>query len=72
MSYSDLPNKPTIPVEPFKLSVPDEDISVLRTLLKSNRIAKESYENVSAEENKFGITRKWLVNMKDEWIKLDW
>ncbi|OXH21695.1 microsomal epoxide hydrolase [Cryptococcus neoformans] len=72
MSYSDLPNKPTIPVEPFKLSVPDEDINELRTLLKSNRIAKESYENVSAEENKFGITRKWLVNMKDEWIKLDW
>lgn len=72
MSHSDLPNKPTIPVEPFKLSVPDEDINVLRTLLKSNRIAKESYENVSAEENKFGITRKWLVNMKDEWIKLDW
>lgn len=72
MSYSDLPNKPTIPVEPFKLSVSDEDINVLRTLLKSNRIAKESYENVSAEENKFGITRKWLVNMKDEWIKLDW
>lgn len=72
MSYSDLPHKPTIPVEPFKLSIPDEDIKVLHTLLKSTRIAKESYENVSAEKNKFGITRKWLVDMKDEWIKLDW
>lgn len=72
MSYSDLPHKPTIPVEPFKLSVPHEDLNELLTLLKSTRIAKESYENVSAQENKFGITRKWLVNMKDEWIKLDW
>lgn len=72
MSYSDLPHKPTIPVEPFKLSIPDEDIKVLHILLKSTRIAKESYENVSAEKNKFGITRKWLVDMKDEWIKLDW
>lgn len=72
MSYSDLPHKPTIPVELFKLSIPDEDIKALHILLKSTRIAKESYENVSAEKNKFGITRKWLVDMKDEWIKLDW
>ncbi|KIR50847.1 microsomal epoxide hydrolase [Cryptococcus gattii Ru294] len=72
MSYSDLPHKPTIPVEPFRLSIPDEDIKVLHILLKSTRVAKESFENVSAEKNKFGITRKWLVNMKDDWIKLDW
>ncbi|KIR97104.1 hypothetical protein L804_05766, partial [Cryptococcus deuterogattii 2001/935-1] len=52
MSYSDLPHKPTIPVEPFKLSIPDEDIKVPHILLKSTRIAKESYENVSAENNK--------------------
>lgn len=71
MSYSDLPHKPTIPVEPFKLSIPDEDIKVPHILLKSTRIAKESYENVSAENNKFGITKKcwWIWKMNgSNWI----
>ncbi|WVQ81624.1 hypothetical protein IAT38_003748 [Cryptococcus sp. DSM 104549] len=72
MSYADLPSSPTIPVEPYRLSIPDKDVSDLKTLLELGRIPKETYESVSAQENSFGVTREWIVAMRDAWVALDW
>ncbi|ODO11218.1 hypothetical protein I350_01822 [Cryptococcus amylolentus CBS 6273] len=67
-----LPHTPTIPIEPFTFHVPDTELRELQDAIKASRIAKQSYENVSADENDFGVTRKWLIDTKDEWMKFDW
>ncbi|ODN84297.1 hypothetical protein L202_00277 [Cryptococcus amylolentus CBS 6039] len=74
MSYATLPHQPTIPIRPFSVSIPDSDIQDLHSLLKSTRIAKQSYENAesAAKVNNFGVSREWLVNMRDEWLNYDW
>ncbi|WWD20963.1 hypothetical protein CI109_105441 [Kwoniella shandongensis] len=73
MSYSTPPNKPSIPVEPFEISIPEKDITELKELIKLSRIPKETYENTHAEpRDGFGVSRDWLIKTKDEWLKFDW
>ncbi|WVQ71080.1 hypothetical protein IAR50_000605 [Cryptococcus sp. DSM 104548] len=74
MSFANLPNQPTIPLRAFSISIPDTDIHELHSLLRCSRIAKESYENTTsaAEKNSFGVSREWLIGMRDEWLRYDW
>ncbi|WWC73311.1 uncharacterized protein I206_107278 [Kwoniella pini CBS 10737] len=73
MSYSKPPFEPTIPLESFKISIPDKDIEELKTLIKLTRIPKETYENIDSEKKDFGISRKWLIETKDYWLnQYDW
>ncbi|WVQ81621.1 hypothetical protein IAT38_003745 [Cryptococcus sp. DSM 104549] len=72
MAYADFPSPPTVPITPFRLSIPDKDIADLTQLIGLSRIPKETYENVTAEEHKFGVTREWLVKTKDAWASFDW
>ncbi|WVQ72164.1 hypothetical protein IAR50_001709 [Cryptococcus sp. DSM 104548] len=67
-----LPHTPTVLIEPFTLHIPDSELHELQNAVRASRIAKQSYENVTAQENDFGVTREWLVNTKDEWLKFDW
>ncbi|OCF60366.1 hypothetical protein L486_03049 [Kwoniella mangroviensis CBS 10435] len=73
MSYSTPPFKPTIPLEPFTISIPDKDIEELKTLIKLSRLPKETYENIDAEEKGFGVSRKWLEDTRKYWLEeYDW
>ncbi|KAK8843497.1 hypothetical protein IAR55_007157 [Kwoniella newhampshirensis] len=72
MSYSTLPHKPTVPLEPFRIAIPEEDVMELKELLKLSRISKETYENTHAEaRDGFGVSRDWLIKTKEEWLKFD-
>ncbi|WWC64244.1 uncharacterized protein I303_106853 [Kwoniella dejecticola CBS 10117] len=72
-AYSKPPFEPTIPLEPFKISISNNDIEELKTLLKISRIPKETYENLDAEKKGFGVSRKWLVETRDYWLnQYDW
>ncbi|EDU43394.1 MhpC hydrolase or acyltransferase alpha beta hydrolase superfamily [Pyrenophora tritici-repentis] len=60
---------------PFDLHVDEEKLQDFKTLLKLNPIAKETFENKQDEggHGKFGISRKWIVNAKKQWMEgFDW
>lgn len=72
MSFSKPPHSPTIPIKPHTFSVPSEDIAELRTLLKSARLTKRSYEN-STEEVYLGVKRDWVEEARRYWLEeYDW
>ncbi|ODO11216.1 hypothetical protein I350_01820 [Cryptococcus amylolentus CBS 6273] len=73
MAYSTLPTTPTIPIEPFQVSIPSTAIDDLRTLLRLSRIPRKTFESVNADrENKFGMTTARLVQLRDAWLDFDW
>ena len=53
----------------YRVYVADERVEELKQLLKFSRIGAPTYENIHAEplKGKFGLTREWLANAKEEW-----
>ncbi|ODN81598.1 hypothetical protein L202_02009 [Cryptococcus amylolentus CBS 6039] len=74
MPYSTLPNTPTIPVEPFRVAIPQSDVDDLKTLLRLSRITKETYESTesSCKDNNFGTSTARTAELRDAWMKDDW
>lgn len=72
MSFSTPPNEPTIPLRPFTLSVPQADVDELRSLLKSSRLTKRTYENTT-QEVYLGVKRDWVEEATRYWLEeYDW
>lgn len=71
-TYSNLPKKPSIKIEPYTVSVPDQDIQDLKTLLKHTRIPNETFENKKVHKEDYGITRDWFIEARDAWLQFDW
>lgn len=72
MSFSKLPPGATGSITPFQLSIPQESIDELKTLLSVSKVAEKTYENSSAKEY-HGITRDWLLGALKEWKEnYDW
>lgn len=70
--YAQLPFKASIPVEPFKIQIPDKDLDELKTLLKLSRVSKPTFENQKGNE-KLGVSREWLQETKQYWeTQYDW
>jgi microsomal epoxide hydrolase len=69
LPYSTIPESAKSQPAPYKVAVPEEQLSELQQLLKLSKIGPETYENLHADprEGKFGLTREWLVNAKKEW-----
>lgn len=74
--FNTVPAGATDKVEAFQLHVPEAELSDFKTLLKLSKIGPATYENsTSAQEagKSFGITREWLTEAKDTWLKsFDW
>ncbi|KAF8250387.1 putative epoxide hydrolase [Wilcoxina mikolae CBS 423.85] len=69
---SQLPShiKPTIPVAPFNVSIPDSEVSDFKTLLKLSKLAPETYES---QHRRLGITSKFMREAKAQWEnEYDW
>ena len=59
-------------VKPFTISVPDEELSALRSLLEISKVAAPSFEN-SQEDRRYGVSRDWMLHAKGHWLnKFDW
>ncbi|EIW66985.1 hypothetical protein M231_03918 [Tremella mesenterica] len=71
LDFSTPSSQAKLRLEPFKVSIPQEDIDDLISLVRAGRIAKKTYENTQTEEN-FGITRDWLMHARDQWLEFDW
>ncbi|KAF9892940.1 hypothetical protein FE257_000532 [Aspergillus nanangensis] len=72
LPFSKLPSAATISPKPFQVSIPQEQLDDLQTLLKLSRIAPPTYEN-SQPDRRFGITSEWLTAMREQWkSSFDW
>lgn len=74
--FNQLPSGATGKAEAYQLSVPDKELSGLKTLLSLSPVGPETWENKTStrdQGNNFGITRDWLANAKETWLeKFDW
>ncbi|KAL4870773.1 hypothetical protein BDV12DRAFT_43884 [Aspergillus spectabilis] len=70
--FATLPATAKITPSPFRIAIPDEQLSELKTLVKLSKIAPQTYENVQADRQ-FGVTHEWMSTLKQEWLnKFDW
>ncbi|KAL5337334.1 Alpha/Beta hydrolase protein [Aspergillus crustosus] len=70
--FTTLPSTAKITPSPFRIAIPDEQISEFKTLLKLSKIAPKTYENLQADA-RFGVTHEWISTLKEEWLnKFDW
>ncbi|GKT58206.1 epoxide hydrolase [Colletotrichum tofieldiae] len=70
-AFGNLPSGVLKTPEKFTLQVPDQDLDEFKQLLKLSKIGPETWYN-KQEGGRFGITREWLINAKDAWLKFDW
>lgn len=72
MSYDQPPQTPTIFLKKHTLAVPSEDGDELRTLLKSARLTRPTYESTTKEVY-LGVKRDWVVEARRYWMEdYDW
>jgi len=70
--YTKLPNKPTIEVKPFEVSIPQKDLDDLKVILKHTRIPKETFENSKSNPEDYGVSREWFIKAREAWMGFDW
>jgi pimeloyl-ACP methyl ester carboxylesterase len=70
-AFSNLPGGVLKTPEKFTLRVPDQDLEEFKQLLKLSKIGPETWYN-KQEGGRFGVTREWLTNAKDAWLRFDW
>lgn len=72
LPFSKIPSAASIAPTPFEASIPQEQVSELKTLVKLSKIASPTYESVQSDR-RFGITTAWLASMKEKWVNdFDW
>ncbi|PGG96655.1 microsomal epoxide hydrolase [Blastomyces parvus] len=57
--------------EPFQVSIPEQQLSEFKTLLKLSKIPAPTYESLQ-DDGRYGVSRQWLVETKRYWEEFDW
>lgn len=61
-----------VSVDSWTVTIPQNELDDLRKLVELGKIAKPVYENTQ-EDNRYGVTAKWLSEAKDYWLnKFSW
>ena len=61
----------TIPT-PFRVSIPEDQLTEFKTLIKLGKLGPRTYEN-SQPDNRYGVTYDWLQDMQKQWVNdFDW
>lgn len=61
----------TIPT-PFKVSIPEEQLTELKTLVKLAKLGPRTHEN-SQSDFLYGVTWVWMKELKEQWVNdFDW
>ena len=70
-SYGQVPSIATAQVSPFKLSISDDAVKELQTLLSLSKLAPVTYE--SLQDRKYGVSHDWLSTARATWLNdFDW
>lgn len=70
-AFGELPSGVLKAPEKFTLQVPDQSVDAFQQLLKLSKIGPETWYN-KQEDGQFGVSRKWLIDAKEAWLKFDW
>lgn len=71
--YDNIPRGANVKVDKFLLSISDEEISDFKTLLRLSKLAPQTYENLHADDGKFGVSHEWMSKAKEYWLnEYDW
>lgn len=58
---------------PFTVSVPNEALEELQQLLKLAKIGPATFENTTAADSSYGVSRAWTQEAREYWMtKYDW
>lgn len=61
----------TIPT-PFRVSIPEDQLTEFKTLIRLGKLGPRTYEN-SQPDNRYGVTYDWLQDMQKQWVNdFDW
>lgn len=71
LPFSRIPPAAEKTVTPFEVHIPQVRLDEMFTLLKLSKLAPETYEN-SLENRQYGVTRKWMIDAKSQWEKINW
>jgi microsomal epoxide hydrolase len=69
--FRQLPPLASVKPEAFTVSIPDSTLEEFQLLLKTSKIGPATFEN-SKSDGKYGISREWLKDAKEQWLKFDW
>jgi len=70
--YSTLPSRATLKPTPFRVDVPETDLSDFKQLLRLSKVGPETYENLRTDRV-FGLNHKWFSTTKAHWeTSYDW
>ncbi|KAF4632021.1 hypothetical protein G7Y89_g6112 [Cudoniella acicularis] len=70
--YSQIPTQAIKTPSPFNVSIPANQLSELKALLKSSKIPAPTYESLQ-EGGRFGVSRRWMTEAKRYWEdEFDW
>ena len=70
--FSRVPSKAkTIPT-PFKVSIPEDQLTELKTLVRLAKLGPRTYEN-SQSDRLYGVTWDWMNVLQKQWVNdFDW
>jgi len=71
MPFNTPPNKPTIPLKPYEVHVPQADIDDLRARLAHPARHRTTWENTNGPHH-LGVTKEWMEKAVKRWRELDW
>ncbi|KAL4921801.1 Alpha/Beta hydrolase protein [Aspergillus aurantiobrunneus] len=70
--FAKLPFAASITPSPFRVAIPDDQLSEFNTLVKLSKIAPQTYENLQPDR-RYGVTHEWMCTMKEKWLNsFDW
>ncbi|KAL2865843.1 epoxide hydrolase family protein [Aspergillus lucknowensis] len=70
--FTKFPSTAKITPCPFRIAIPDEQLSELKTLIKLSKVGPQTYENLQ-QDRRFGVTHEWISARREEWLnKFDW
>ncbi|KAJ5334926.1 epoxide hydrolase [Penicillium brevicompactum] len=70
--FGNPPNKISAKLEPYRLSVPEEELRRFTELLRLSEIGPETWWNTQ-NDPQFGVSREWLIKAKETWLHhFDW
>jgi Epoxide hydrolase N terminus len=71
-SFADLPSTAKGTFTPFKVNIPDKELSDLKTLLNHSHLGPQTYEN-GLSDLKLGIDYAWMETAVEMWkTEFDW
>jgi hypothetical protein len=72
MPFDKFPHTPSIPLEPFKVDFPQEDLDDLHHRLQQVKPLKRAYESSRGDEY-FGVNHEWMTEAIRVWRdEYDW